>query len=150
MRSRVQRMFWPSLGILVLTAIAIGLVSVRSKTLASLWPAKPESESPTPNTAPEFKQHLRVWIHGDDLRPRIIHAWPGKALIEIANEDRADLSLQLKRITPPGLQLASSISVAIQSRRSQQELSLGVGEYVLYDEAHPNSRVKLLIEPRLK
>lgn len=148
MSYKQRRAFWPSLAFLGLTLATIGLVSVRSKPRIPLSPAKPESQSATSRTAPEFKQRLRVWVHGGDMRPRIIRAWPGKAVLVIANDGRRDLSLQVARVVSAQKQLVSTISLSARSKRSQQELTLDVGEYVLYDEARPDTRLKLLVEPR--
>jgi hypothetical protein len=146
MSNRQKRVFWPTLGLLGLTLATIGFATVRNKTRIPVFPAKSEGQSK--RVAPEFKQHLRVYVHGDDLRPRIIHAWPGKAVIEIANEGNADISLKVERVVSDRRQLESTINLLSRSKKAQQDLTLVAGEYALYDEAHPNSRVKLLVEPR--
>lgn len=147
--SKKQKMvFWPSLVLIGLVVASVVFVSARSKRAADSKGTKRESRPATQSTLPEFKQRIRIWIHGDDVRPNVIHASPGKALVTIENETAADVSMQLMRVLPNRTQLIDGSSLPGRSKRLQREVMLVPGEYVFYDASRPTIRGRLIVDPR--
>jgi hypothetical protein len=106
------------------------------------------SELATPQVLAEFKQRLRIWRTVSDLRPRVLHAWPGKALIEVVNDRGDQASIRIDRITPDASHPTETLDLAPQLRRTKHEITLGSGEYIIYDTTQPAMRVRLVVEPR--
>jgi hypothetical protein len=143
MSRKQKRMFYPGVAVIVLTITAIVFTSARHDNAAVL------TESPAQqHAAPEFKQHLRVFVHKDDIRPAVLRAWPGKAVVSVENESQADVSLQIERVLPSGNQSVSGVSLPAQAKRLPQEVTLGVGEYVFYETSRPTIRGRLIVAPR--
>ena len=111
--SKKQKMFfWPSLVLIGLVAASVVFVSARNKSAAAQ------------RNLPEFKQRIRIWVHGDDVRPNVIHASPGKALVTIENETAADVSMQIERVLLNRTQLIGGVNLPGRSKRLQGEVTL--------------------------
>ncbi len=147
MSNKQQRVFWPGLTLIVLALTAFVFVPARVSTVASSR-VKPASAMAAQRNLPEFRQRIRVWIHGDDVRPRVIHSWPGKALITIQNETAADVSLQVERVLPNRTLPIGTVNLPGGSKRLQHEIVLAPGEYVFYEASRPTIRGQLIVEPR--
>ncbi|SRR5216683_1577645 len=137
MSKQQKRVFWPSVVLVVLAVTAICFVAARNR-----------SASAAQRSVPEFKQRIRIWVHGDDVRPKVIHAAPGKALVTIENETTADVSMQVERVLPNGTQLIDRVNLPGRSKRLQREIMLVPGEYVFYEASRPTIRGRLIVEPR--
>ena len=148
MSDRQKRIFWPGLFVSVLVLAALSLVSAGFKSRAAS-----SKDTGLPNvtqiqSAPVFESRIRVWIHGDDIRPNVIHARPGWVQLTAQNETAIDASLVVERVLPgqPN-SLVGRIPTLVGNKRATQELVLGVGQYVFYEELRPNIRGTLLVEP---
>lgn len=146
MSKKQQRVFWPSLVMIVLGLTTVSML-VRNKSAAARA-AKPETALVAQHEQPEFKQHIRIWIHGDEVRPKTVHAWPGPALVMVENETPASVSLQIDRVLPNRTQLLGTVNIPGLTKRLRQEVTLGVGEYVFYEASRPTVRGRLIVEPR--
>lgn len=138
---------WPALTIIVLTLSAISFTFARNKLRVAADPPKLETALPQ-KPAPEFKQRLRVFVHKNDIRPRALHAWPGKAVLSVENESQADVSLQIERVLANRTESVGAVSLSARGKRLPQEVTLVAGEYVLYEVSRPNNRLSLIVEPR--
>lgn len=123
MSQKQKRVFWPSLTITILGVIAIAFAFARGKSAAAPVLSEPESTLIAQRAAPEFKQRIRVFVHNGDIRPQVIHAWPGKALVVIENEAQAALSLQIERVLPNRTQSIGEVGIAARSKRLQREVN---------------------------
>lgn len=137
MSRKRKTVFWSSLVLIGLVAASVAFVSARGKRAVAAQ-----------QRVPEFKQRIRIWIHGDDVRPNVIHAWPGPALVTVENETSADVSLRVARVLPNRIDPLGTITVPAQSRRLQREVNLAVGEYVFYELGRSGIRGRLIVEPR--
>ena len=45
-----------------------------------------------------YKPTIRVWLHGDSIRPNVIRTRPGVIVLRAENETRSDVSLVLERV----------------------------------------------------
>ncbi len=136
MSKKQKRILWPTLALIGLVTATVVFLSARNKSAAAQ------------QNLPEFKQRIRVWIHGDDIRPKVIHAWPGKALITIQNETSADVSLQVEQVLPQRTLPVDTVNLPSGSKRLQHEIVLVPGEYVFYDASRPGIRGRLIVAPR--
>lgn len=137
MSKQQKRVFWPTLVLAVLAVTSICFAAARNR-----------SASAAQRSVPEFKQRIRIWVHGDDVRPKVIHAAPGKALVTVENETSADVSMQLERVLPNRTQPIGGVNLPGRSKRSQGEVTLVPGEYVFYEASRPTIRGRLIVEPR--
>ena len=147
MSRKHKRVLWPSLALAILAISGIVFDLAMNKSAAATI------EVPEPNpvqlrAAPEFKQRIRVFVHRNDIRPQIIHAWPGKAVVSVENVSQADVSLQIERLLPNLNLPVGAVNLTASVNRLPQELTLAVGEYVLYDASRPTIRGRLIVEPR--
>jgi hypothetical protein len=94
------------------------------------------------------KPMIRIFVHNEDIYPDIIRARPGVLRIRAENETLSDVSLVIERSESgkPG-QRFGNVKTTRQGKRAEQEVGLGVGEYVYYDEARPDVRGRLIVEP---
>lgn len=140
-----KRILWSALVIVVLTLSGLAFVTERPK------PTKLTAETKLPTTAqavPTFRPRLRVYVHRDSVRPSVIHAWPGKTLISIENESGADIALQIEKTLVQQMLPIALLKLPSHAKRAEQEVTLGIGEYVLYDLSRPNVRSRLIVEVR--
>lgn len=92
---------------------------------------------------------IRVFVHEFDLYPSVVRTTPGKVLLRAENEKRSDIALVVERLVPgQSSQRTARIQAARHIRRTHQELTLGVGEYVFFEESRPELRGTLIVEPR--
>jgi hypothetical protein len=92
---------------------------------------------------------IRVFVHEFDLYPDLIRIKPGKVLIRAENEKRAEIALVIERVGPgQSRQQTARVSAARHLRRADQEITLGVGEYVFYEESQPALKGALIVEPQ--
>jgi hypothetical protein len=92
---------------------------------------------------------VRVFVHEFDLYPSVVRTTPGKVLLRAENEKRSDIALVVERLVPgQSSQRTARIHAARHIRRAHQELTLGVGEYVFFEESRPELRGMLIVEPR--
>lgn len=97
----------------------------------------------------ELPMLLRVFVHEFDLYPDLIRIKPGKVLIRAENEKRANIALVVERIGPDqSRQQTARVSAARHLRRADQEITLGVGEYVFYEESEPALKGTIIVEPQ--
>ena len=92
---------------------------------------------------------IRIFVHEFDLYPDLIRITPGKVLIRAENEKRAEIALVLERIGPgQSRQHTTRVSAAHHVRRADREITLGVGEYVFYEESQPALKGTLIVDPQ--
>jgi hypothetical protein len=106
-------------------------------------------QTTAPAQPPPFRQLVRVFVHGDSVRPEIIRIRPGKLWLRVENETHGDVSLAIERLDPgnPNI-LYGKVQTANNGERGQLEFELGVGEYVFYDESRPAIKGTLIVQPR--
>jgi len=147
MSNKQKRIFWPSLAMMVLALATIVFVSARARIVASTK-ANAEGTATGQRVAPEFTQRIRIWVHRDDVRPRVIHAWPGKAQINIENETQRDVSFQVERVLPNRTQTIGTVNLLARLKRLHQEVTLVPGDYIFYEASRPDIRGRIVVEPR--
>ena len=137
MSKEQRKVFWPTLVVVMAILSALVLEATRDYAAASN------------QVTPTFHQHIRVWVHGDDVRPRVIHAWPGQVLLTSENEAGADVALVVEQLLPGLVNVLTRVPTAARKKRATQELTLVPGEYVFYEERQPAVRGKIIVEPRV-
>ncbi|HLG13449.1 MAG TPA: hypothetical protein VJH03_02845 [Blastocatellia bacterium] len=109
------------------------------------------SEAGAPPQGPHANlpaQLIRVFVHGDGIYPDVVRARPGEILLRAENETLGDISLVVERLDPGQVPVnVKQIKTVNRGKRAQEELALGVGEYVYYEASRPEIRGKLIIEP---
>jgi hypothetical protein len=87
-------------------------------------------------------------MHGDMIYPPVVRARPGRILLRAENQTQTDVALVLERLLPgvPSQRIAR-VNTISKALRAEQLLAVGVGEYEFYDEAFPDARGKLIVEP---
>lgn len=97
-----------------------------------------------------YRPTYRVQVHKDSLRPDIIHASPGKVILDAGNETEGEVSLAVERVREQGQPrlVTGKVKVRGGRKRAKQELELGAGEYLVYDEARPEIRGRIIVEPQ--
>lgn len=127
-------------------ALAVFSARARSVVVDRVPESSSASAMQTPRT---FRQHLHIWIHGDDVRPKVIHAWPGLALIKTENAAGEDATLAIEQVIPGQANVPiGRVPTPARTRRGAQEIPLAVGEYVFFELARPRIRGRILVEPR--
>lgn len=97
----------------------------------------------------ERGQLVRVWVHGDAIYPPVIYAQPGKILFKADNETQSDISLVIERVTPGQANArVTQLGTQRKARRVGQEMTLGAGEYVLYEATQPEIRTRLIVQAK--
>lgn len=140
-----KRLLWPMLLVPLAAFSVYGLITSRPKPKD--FPAR-KIDALVAQPQPKFKQRIRVWIHGDDIRPKVIHAHPGPAFVIVENETASDVSLQIDRVLPQRAQRFETVNIGRSKKRLGQDITLAVGEYVVYEANHPGLRARILVEPR--
>jgi hypothetical protein len=96
---------------------------------------------------PVYKPRIRVWIQGNDIRPSVIHTRPGPLRLSVENASGADVSLVIEKVLPGRASLrAASMRTLSRTKRATQEIELGVGEYIFYEESRPDITGRLIVE----
>jgi len=79
-------------------------------------------------------QLIRVFVHDFDIYPDVVRTRPGKIQLRAENETREDIALVVERVRPgQSPEPLTRIKTVSRGKRAQEELALGVGEYVFYD-----------------
>jgi hypothetical protein len=119
-------------------------------TGARLWKGR-TGETAVASQGVQFRQSIRVWVHGDRVSPDLIYARPGKILLEAENQTVGDISLKFERQVAGGNpQTQGIVKTTRKGKRANLEVTLGAGEYVFYDEARPAIKGRLIVNPQLK
>lgn len=143
----------PVLGAVLLASMILSCALAFNSTGAKIYnvlamQSVSANSQPTPLVG-VFKQRIRVWIHGNDVRPKVIHAWPGRVLLTCENETGSDTALIVDRVVVGELNdRTSRVPTAVRRKRATQEVTLVPGEYVFYEESRPAIRGKIIVEPR--
>jgi len=148
MSKKQQKIVWAGLfAALIPSVFAFGLAWPNSEAASAkrIAVTNPTQRQVTPAL---FTPRIRIWIHGDDVHPHAIHAWPGKAMLTLENETHADISLQIEGPLPNLTQLVGAVNLSARSKRLQREIILSAGEYVFYESSRPTIRGRLIVEPR--
>jgi hypothetical protein len=143
----------------VLTLLATAAWAEGSRDDGSPAPAEPSAssarETPIQPGADDpveaaYRQTVRVWVHADDVRPRVIRAAPGAISLRAENETGGDVALVVEKVSAGGgaPEREARVVVTGEGRRARLELSLVAGEYVFYEESRPQFKGTLLVEPR--
>ena len=99
--------------------------------------------------AVEFRTTLRVFIHPDDIYPRLVRVRPGKVVISAENNTQKDIAIIIEPASTPGHNLGR-VAAAVRDKRNKHEYTLGAGEYVFYEETQPKRQGKLIVDPKLR
>jgi hypothetical protein len=154
---------WLSIVVAALAAISLVLVvthflSFGTSAIARIKHAPARSPQPVTaptrflsqakdNSRPVYKPRIRVWVQADDIRPSVIHTRPGPLRLSVENASGADVSLVIEKVLPGRASLrAAKMKTLSQIKRATQEIELGVGEYIFYEESRPNITGKLIVE----
>lgn len=140
--------FWPAILILAAASAVIAVFVVQTRATSDEKPlALSSSEAATFQILPQniYKPTVRIWIHGDSIRPRMMRTSPGLVVLRVENGTRSDISLVLERVRPGEALQVARVTTRNQGKRARHELTLGVGEYVYYDEARPRIRGTLIV-----
>lgn len=137
---------------MILTAalfIVGGVIFFSAAVGGRLWKGKAKESAAAPQRV-QFRQSIRVWVHGDRVSPDLIYARPGKILLQAENETGGDISLKLDRqVAGRTPEEQGVVRTARRGKRSSLEMTLGAGEYVFYDETRPEIKGKLIVDPQL-
>jgi hypothetical protein len=144
--------------VFTLLVVAAWAVRAQEPTATPEMPAPAEQQTPpsqatvqasaSQSAAAVYRQTVRVFVHTDSVRPRLIHLRPGPVTLRAENETGADVALIVERVTAgqPSHQVARVIA-SHDDKRGHGELALGVGEYVFYEESRPQLKGTLIVEP---
>jgi hypothetical protein len=135
---------WQLLSMSVLaSAAACSVLGFVSRANSGMEPTKPLPQQPA------LVQSLRVFVHGDDIYPLTARRRPGRLLVNAENETQSDIVVVFEKvIAGRSNQRVTSIAARVSAKRSAQEVTLGAGEYVFYEESHPDVRGELIVESR--
>ena len=133
-----KRLFWPTL--LVVTALSAALVIVFSRNHAAA----------TGDATGRFQQEIRVWIHGDEVRPRVLYASPGKASLISENETGTSVDLVVEHAQPELANGLTRVPAAAGKKRTTTELTLTPGEYVFYEARRPTVTGRIIVSPEYR
>jgi hypothetical protein len=96
-----------------------------------------------------YSGRVRIFVHGDDIYPDTLSLRPGRVLLAAENETQSDISLVVERVTSGQVKEAvAKIRTLRQGKRGQQELRLGAGHYIYYEESRPDVQGSLIVEPK--
>jgi hypothetical protein len=94
-------------------------------------------------------QSLRVFVHGEDIYPLVARVRPGRLMLNAENETQSDVALVIEKIVPGQAgRIIASVSTQNRAKRSAQEVDIGAGEYVFYEQSQPEVRGRLIVEAR--
>lgn len=132
--------------IVAATVLALGMFWVLfASTQAEVGSEALDSVS---QSIPVYKQRVRFWIHGDGIRPRIVHAKPGLALVTCENKTILNAELVVERVLPNGaLQPFGNVALSATGGRRTQEFPLTEGEYVVYEGSRPEFKGTIVVSP---
>lgn len=99
-------------------------------------------------TVPAYKQRVRIWIHGDGIRPQIVHAKPGLVNLLVENKTLLNAEMIVERLLPNQIvESVGTIAVSSERARRNHDLLLSEGEYLLYERSRPRFKAKLVVSP---
>lgn len=150
MSKKQKKIFWPGLfaSTLVLAVLAFAHAWPKNNAASpkDLAVANPGQGQAVPAV---FTSRIRIWIHGDDIRPKVIRTWPGAVLLTTENLTDGNTSLVVERVLPgQAFGLTARLPTRAGTKRTKQELILAVGEYVFYEESRPLITGRLFVEAR--
>ena len=93
---------------------------------------------------PEFKSTVRVFIHPDDIYPRVARVRPGKVIISAENNTQTNVTILVGPALSPG-QAVGRLTSPVQEKRSAGEFTLAPGEYVFYEQSRPRRQGRLIV-----
>lgn len=134
---------------LIVSCSAIALVS-RANNQPLSGAIRIEASAPAQAQTREVpRQLVRVFVHLDDIYPSIVRVKPGNLLLRAENETLSDISVILERVLPgQSGELVTRASTTGRAKRADNRLTLGVGEYVFFEESRPEVQGKLIVEAR--
>ena len=96
----------------------------------------------------ERRRLVRIFVHADDIYPDVVRLKPGKVLLLAENETQSDVSLVVEKVNPgQPAQRTAQVRTRQLDKRNRQEMTLGAGEYVFYEESNPRVKGKIIVEP---
>ena len=97
----------------------------------------------------ELIRTIRVFIHPDDIYPSGVVVKPGKIRLTAENETLSDIALIVERVNPgQARQSVAALRTVNQGKRIRQELTLGAGEYIFYEESRPQQQGRIIVKPQ--
>ena len=143
-----KRILSSCLMLILLVLIGIGLNYARAKTVDPRTGAEttlPQASS----TLPLFTPRVRLWIQRDDVRPKVIRIWPGTVFLVIENPTGINGTLVMERVVAGTTTLPTArLPISAGIIRSKKEFTLALGDYVFYEQSHPEIKGKLVVQPR--
>ena len=128
-------------------ALVVGTVLVVLVVGASFFWSSATATAPQGLSA-KYPQLIRIWMHGDMIYPPVVRARPGRILLRAENQTQTDVALVLERLLPGAArQRTARVNTTSKALRAEQLLTVGAGEYEFYDEAFPEAKGKLIVEP---
>jgi len=98
---------------------------------------------------PQFTRTIRVFIHPEDIYPGVVVVKPGRVRLVAENQTQTDVSLIIERVIPgQSRQGVAAVRTANHAKRKHQDVALGEGEYVFYEESRPEQRGRIIVDPR--
>lgn len=140
--------------LIALAAIVVGTaglarVSSRASDTVNAWSVPNHTSPAQGQLAPEARQLVRVFVHGDDIYPSGVRTGPGKLLLWVENETQSDVSLVVERLVPgQNAQAIANIKAEGLGKRASHEVTVGVGEFVFYEQSRPDVQGRLIVEPK--
>jgi hypothetical protein len=125
--------------------VLAGCLCAATKTSGTDTRTKKPPVPQTQAARPEFKQRLDVYVLRGELRPKLIYAVPGKAIVTIENQTFGTPTLSLASRGAAGTDMLASI--VLRSQHLEKEVSLTTGDYVIYDASNPSARTHLIVKP---
>jgi len=131
-----------------LVAAAVVVPGTLAVALVGAFGSNAESAVSISQSVPVYKQRVRVWIHGDGIRPQIVHAKPGLVNLTLENKTILNAEIMIERLLPnQAVTPIGTITISPERARGNQELLLDEGEYVLYERGRPRFKAKLVVSP---
>jgi hypothetical protein len=130
--------------------LAMTIAALMMHTSASGRGPEPRTSQPAAQggQAPHDKQMVVVWVHGEDIYPSVVRVRPGKVKLRAENETLSDITLVVERVVPgQSRQTIGRVNTLGSAKRKDLELQLGAGEYVFYEETHPDVTGTVIVEP---
>ncbi len=149
MRVRQIGPFWPPFLILVAAFAVIAMFVAQTLAISGANERQLAlSSALASQIVPQniYKPTIRIWVHGDSIRPRIIRTRPGVVVLRAENETRSNVSLVFERVLLGETVPVATITTTNGGRRARRELTLEAGEYVYYDAARPRIKGSLIVE----
>jgi len=99
----------------------------------------------------EFRQPVRIFVHGDRVSPNLIYVGTNQFLLQVENVTTSDIRLKVEQHLASGeKKILNVISTIGNGKRTSQNMELEAGEYVFYEESRPSLRGKIIVDPSLR